>query len=73
MIEWMWDQDNVITNDELEQEFGPISDEPLGEIVEWSDHVAPFALKERVDIVFGAAPSGLEALRRVVRRWDPLS
>ena len=25
------------------------------------------------NIVLGAAPSGLEALRRLVRRWDPLS
>ena len=27
---------------------------------------------ESIDIVLGAAPSGLEALRRLVRRWDPL-
>ena len=28
---------------------------------------------ESFDIVLGAAPSGLEALRRLVRRWEPLS
>ena len=28
---------------------------------------------ESFDVVLGAAPSGLKALRRLVRRWDPLS
>ena len=38
-------------------------------------HVALLALTETesFDIGLGAAPSGLEALRRLVRRWDPLS
>ena len=40
-------------------------------------HVAHSVLTEReseiFDVVFVAAPSGREALRRLVRRWDPLS
>ena len=38
-------------------------------------HVALLALteNERFDIVVGAAPSGPEASRRLIRRWDPLS
>ena len=38
-------------------------------------HVALLALaeSENFDIVLGAAPSGLEALRRLVPCWDPLS
>ena len=37
-------------------------------------HVALLALteSESFDVVLGAAPSGLEALKRLVRRWDPL-
>ena len=67
------DRDNVITNDELEHQFRPLSDEPVGEILERCKHVhlAPSALTEceSFDSVLGAAPSGLEALRRLVRRW----
>ena len=38
-------------------------------------HVVLLSLTEgeSFDIVLGAAPNGFEALRRLVRRWDPLS
>ena len=35
----MEDQDNVITNIELEHQFGPLSDEPVDEILGWSEQV----------------------------------
>ena len=67
-------QSNVSTNDEFE--YGPLCDERVDEILERSEqvHVALFAKKESesFDIVLGAAASGLVALRRVVRGWDPL-
>ena len=49
--------------------------EPVGDVLEKSEqvHVALLALTESCDIVLGAVPSGLESLRRLVRRWDPLS
>ena len=40
VIDWVGDEDNVITNDELEQQFGPLSDEPVNEVLEWSEQVA---------------------------------
>ena len=40
MIDWVGDEDNVITNDELEQQFGPLSDEPVNEDLDWSEQVA---------------------------------
>ena len=71
------DQDNVIRNEALHQQFGPLGPEPVDDVLEKSEQVqvALLALPERetFDIVLGAAPSGLEAPRRVVRRWDPLS
>ena len=51
VVEWVEDQDNVITNEAL----------------------LALTESESFDIVLGAAPSGLEALRRLARRWDPLS
>ena len=41
-------------------------------MIEWVTFLA-VTESESFDIVLGAAPSGLEALRRLVRRWDPLS
>ena len=32
--EWVEDQDNVITNDALEQQFGSLSDDPVDDILE---------------------------------------
>ena len=65
MIEWVEDQDNVITN-----EARVLVQENSEQV-----HVALLALteSESIGVVLGAAPSGLEALRRLVRRWDPLS
>ena len=55
----------------------PIGAEPVENVQEKSKqvHVALLAFTEceSFDIVLGSAPSGLEALRRLVRRWDPLS
>ena len=77
VIEWVEDQDNVTTNDELERQFGPVSDGPVDAVLERREqvHVALSAVTEgeSFDIVLGAAPSGLEALRRSVRRWDLLN
>ena len=71
MIEWVEEQDNAITNEALEQQFGPLGAQPVDDVLEKSEriHVALLALtgSERF------APSGPEALRRWVRRWDPLS
>ena len=67
VIESVDDQDNVITNDALEQQFGPLGDEPVGDILERANkvHVALLAFTENgsFDTVLGAAPSDLEALR----------
>ena len=71
------DQDNVVTNKALDRQFGPIGAEPVEDVQEKSEqvHDALLALTESgsFDVVLGAAPSGLEALRRLVRRWDPPS
>ena len=65
MIEWVEDQDSVITNEAHDRQFGPVGAEPLEDIQERSEqvHVALLALteSESFDIVHGAAPSGLEA------------
>ena len=57
----------------LDQQFGPLGAEPVGDVQDKSEliHVALLALTESgsFDIVLGAAPPGLEALRRLVRRW----
>ena len=77
MIEWVADQDSVIMNDAFDRQFGPIGEEPVEDIQEKSEqvHVALLVLtgSESFDKVLGAAPSGLEAPRRLVRRWGPLS
>ena len=57
----------------LDQQFGPLGAEPVDDVQEKSEreHVALLALTESgsFDIVLRAAPPGLEALRRLVRRW----
>ena len=69
-------------NDDLEQQFGTLGDEPVDEILEKSAqlHVALLELTESemkecesFDFVAGTDPEGLEALRRLIRCWDPLS
>ena len=44
MIEWVEDQDNVITNNALEQQFGPLGEEPVDDVLEKIEqvHVALF-------------------------------
>ena len=77
VIEWVEDQDNVITIEALDRQFGPIGAEPIEDVQEKSEqgHVALLALteSESFDIGLGAAPSGLKDLRRLVQHWDPLS
>ena len=77
VIDWVEDQDNVITIEPLDRLFGPTGAEPVEDVQEKSEqvHVAFLELteSESFDVVLGAAPPGLEALRRLVRRWDPLS
>ena len=77
VIEWIEDQEATITEQDLDEQFGDTGHEPVEGITERNAqlHVALLALTEgeSFDVVLGAAPSGLEALRRLVRRWDPLS
>ena len=77
VIDWVEDPDYVITNAAFERQFGPIGAEPGEDVQEQSEqvHVAFLASTEceSFNIVLGEAPSGIEALRRLVRRWDPLS
>ena len=77
VIEWVEDQDSTITDKDVDDQFGDTGHEPVDHIAEKNSqlHVALMALTEgeSFDIVLGAAPNGLEALRRLVRRWDPLS
>ena len=65
MIEWVEDQDKVITNEAFDRQFGPTGAEPDEDLV--------LTESKSFDIVREEAPSGLEALRRLVRLWDPLS
>ena len=73
MIEWVEDQNNVITSDVLKQQFGPLSEELVDDVLEKNKqvHVALLALtgSESFDIVLGVALFVLEALRRLVSRW----
>ena len=66
MIEWVEDQDNVTTDESLEQQFGPLGAQPFEDVLETMEqvNVALVALteSESFDIVLGAAPSSLEAL-----------
>ena len=66
MIEWVEDQDNVITHEAFDRQFGPIVAEPVEDVQEKIEqvHVALLALteSESFDIVLGVAPSGLEAV-----------
>ena len=47
-IEWVEDQDNIITNEALDQQFGPLGTEPADDVLEKSGqvHVALLALTE---------------------------
>ena len=67
----------MITNKARDRQFGPIGAEPDEDVQEKSEqvHDALLALteSESFDVVLGAAPSGLEALRRLVCRLDPPS
>ena len=60
MIEWVEDQDNVITNNALEQQFGPLGEEPADDVLEKSEqvHVALVALTESES--FDIVPSEME-------------
>ena len=39
VIEWVEDQDNVITNEALDRQFGPIGAEPVEDVQEKSEQV----------------------------------
>ena len=66
----MDDPDDVTTNNAFEQQFSPLVDEPVDDVLEMSEdvHVAFLVLieSESFEVFRGAAPSGLEALRRSV-------
>eukprot|EP00974_Lingulodinium_polyedra_P122745 11184049-Lingulodinium_polyedra.AAC.1 len=77
-MDWVEDQDNVITLDDLNGQFGDMAaDDFVGGLEEKDSqlHVALQTLTEgeSFDIVLSAGPRGVEALRRLVRRWDPAS
>ena len=61
VIEWVEYQDNIITNEALDQQSGPLVPEPVDDVQEKSErvHVALLALQksESFDFVLGAAPS----------------
>ena len=72
-----WETKTMLSRTEaIEQQFDPLGEEPVDDVLEKSEqvHVALLALteSESFGIVLVAAPPGLEALRRMVRRWDPL-
>ena len=71
VIEWVEDQDNIITYEARNRQFGSLGAEPVDDVQETSEqvHVALLALteSESFDIVLGAAPSGQEVQRRLVR------
>ena len=77
VTEWVEYHDNVITNEALDRQCGPMGAEAVEDVQEKSEqvHVALLALIGCgiFDVVLGVAPSGLGALRRWDRRWDPLS
>ena len=77
VLEWIEDQDGPVTREDLHAQFGELSSDPVQDLSEKDAqvHVALLSLTEgeSFDVVMGAAPHGLEALRRLVRRWDPLS
>ena len=54
VIEWVEDQDNVITNEALDRLFGPIGAEPIENVQEMSEqvHIALLALKVQASILF---------------------
>ena len=60
VIESVEDQDNVITNNALEQQFGPLGEKPVYDALEKCEqvHVALIALTENEssDTVLGPAP-----------------
>ena len=37
VIEWVKDQDNVITNEALDRQFGPVGAEPVDDVLEKSE------------------------------------
>ena len=80
VLEWAEDQERPITEDDLEDQFGVEAAAPEDRIDDLREkdaqlHVALQALTEgeSFDIVLGCAPRGVEALRRLARRWDPSS
>ena len=78
VLEWAEDQEQAITIEDLEVQFGAEGSEDYVDDIAEKDsqlHVALQALTEgeSFDIVLGATPHGVEALRRLIRRWDPAS
>ena len=69
VMECVEDQDNVITNQAFDGQFGPMGAEPVEDVQEKSEqvHVAFLALTEKWKLrccVCFTAPPRLEALRR---------
>ena len=78
VLEWAEDQEQPITPEDLEVQFGAEGADDYVDDIEEKDsqlHVALQSLTEgeSFDIVLGATPHGIEALRRLIHRWDPAS
>ena len=77
VLEWTEDQGQGITLEGLTERFVEDTVDAIPDLDEKNSqlHVALLSLTEgeSFDIVLGAAPHGFEALRRLIRRWGPLS
>ena len=77
VLEWIEDQDSEITLQDLIVEFGPESELPVADLEERDSqlHTALMSLTEgeSFDLVLGSGGRGADALRRLIRRWDPAS
>ena len=76
VLEWAEDQEQPITPEDLEVQLGAGGADDDVDNIEEKDsqlHVALRSLTESFDIVLGATPHGVEALRRLICRWDPAS
>ena len=78
VLEWAEDQEGPITSEDLEVQFGAEGADDYVDNIEDKDSQLHVALKfltegESFDIVLGATPHSVEALRRLIRRWDPAS
>eukprot|EP00971_Amphidinium_carterae_P330074 6462928-Amphidinium_carterae.1 len=78
LLDWVEDQEQTITTQDLAMQFNDVNSPEYIECLEEKDaqlHAALMALTEgeAFDIVLGCASCGSEALRKLIRRFDPSS